>query len=130
MQSRPVSTVVDSDATASPGIDLLWIPLGSGGSGFVHLNGRIYEAINLTGSVDRPLISITPPCKSGYPKGALWSRLCGRAQMPIRPNAESSWKAPSLRRGWRPSGLSATKYVAGTRGSSPMLNTPWPVPSG
>ena len=46
MQSRPVTTVVDSDTAASPGIDLLWIPLGSGGSGFVHLNGRIYEAIN------------------------------------------------------------------------------------
>ena len=45
MQIRPVATLVDSDATASPGIDLLWIPLGSGGSGFVDLNGRIYEAI-------------------------------------------------------------------------------------
>jgi hypothetical protein len=27
------------------GIDLYWIPLGAGGSGFVRLNGRIYEAI-------------------------------------------------------------------------------------
>ena len=26
-------------------IDLYWIPLGAGGSGFVRLNGRIYEAI-------------------------------------------------------------------------------------
>jgi hypothetical protein len=45
VQIRPVATLVDSDATGSPGIDLLWIPLGSGGSGFVDLNGRIYEAI-------------------------------------------------------------------------------------
>jgi hypothetical protein len=35
-----------SSAEASPaGIDLYWIPLGAGGSGFVRLNGRIYEAI-------------------------------------------------------------------------------------
>ena len=26
-------------------IDLFWIPLGAGGSGFVRLNGRIYEAV-------------------------------------------------------------------------------------
>lgn len=35
-----------SSAEASPaGIDLYWIPLGAGGSGFVRLNGRIYETI-------------------------------------------------------------------------------------
>ena len=28
-----------------PGIFLYWIPLGSGGTGFVAMNGRIYEAI-------------------------------------------------------------------------------------
>ncbi|HZD23721.1 MAG TPA: hypothetical protein VE569_10025 [Acidimicrobiia bacterium] len=27
------------------GVDLYWIPLGAGGSGFVRMNGRIYEAI-------------------------------------------------------------------------------------
>lgn len=27
------------------GIDLYWIPLGAGGSGFVRFNGRLYEAI-------------------------------------------------------------------------------------
>lgn len=27
------------------GVSLLWIPLGAGGSGFVRMNGRIYEAI-------------------------------------------------------------------------------------
>lgn len=30
---------------SSPGIDLYWIPLGAGGSGFVRFNGRTYEAI-------------------------------------------------------------------------------------
>lgn len=39
----PVTT---SSVDASPStIDLYWIPLGAGGSGFVRLNGRIYEAI-------------------------------------------------------------------------------------
>lgn len=28
-----------------PGIHLYWIPLGAGGSGFVRLNGRIYERL-------------------------------------------------------------------------------------
>lgn len=36
-----------SSAAESPGsgVYLYWIPLGAGGSGFVRLNGRIYEAI-------------------------------------------------------------------------------------
>ncbi len=29
----------------APGIYLFWIPLGAGGSGFVRLNGRVYEAL-------------------------------------------------------------------------------------
>lgn len=32
-------------ASSNSRIDLYWIPLGAGGSGFVRLNGRIYEAI-------------------------------------------------------------------------------------
>jgi len=32
-------------ATAVRGVYLYWIPLGAGGSGFVQLNGRLYEAI-------------------------------------------------------------------------------------
>jgi hypothetical protein len=39
---------VNSAATGSEsdfGIYLYWIPLGAGGSGFVRMNGRIYEAI-------------------------------------------------------------------------------------
>ncbi len=37
------------------GIDLYWIPLGAGGSGFVQLNGRIYEAIKARMGRRRPL---------------------------------------------------------------------------
>ncbi|HSJ29655.1 MAG TPA: hypothetical protein VLB67_15735 [Acidimicrobiia bacterium] len=35
--------VTSGDRTT--GIDLYWIPLGAGGSGFVRFNGRVYEAI-------------------------------------------------------------------------------------
>jgi hypothetical protein len=28
----------------TPAVDLFWIPLGAGGTGFVRMNGRIYEA--------------------------------------------------------------------------------------
>lgn len=34
-----------SAQAAVAGIDLYWIPLGAGGSGFVRLNGRLYEAM-------------------------------------------------------------------------------------
>ena len=34
-----------SAGTRGSGVYLYWIPLGAGGSGFVQLNGRIYEAI-------------------------------------------------------------------------------------
>lgn len=45
-----------SPAEATPaGIDLYWIPLGAGGSGFVRLNGRIYEAIKARLERRRPL---------------------------------------------------------------------------
>lgn len=37
--------VTTGDASTGK-IDLYWIPLGAGGSGFVRLNGRIYEAIS------------------------------------------------------------------------------------
>ncbi|HUG31763.1 MAG TPA: hypothetical protein VMM14_02630 [Acidimicrobiia bacterium] len=36
----------DFPVESSPGVYLYWIPLGAGGSGFVRLNGRIYEAIS------------------------------------------------------------------------------------
>ena len=45
-RDRSDGLMTASSAEASPaGIDLYWIPLGAGGSGFVRLNGRIYEAI-------------------------------------------------------------------------------------
>jgi hypothetical protein len=33
------------DRSSQAGIYLFWIPLGAGGTGFVRLNGRVYEAI-------------------------------------------------------------------------------------
>lgn len=36
-------------------IDLYWIPLGAGGSGFVALNGRIYETVKAIGDGRRRL---------------------------------------------------------------------------
>lgn len=44
-----------SPGRTSPGIYLYWIPLGAGGSGFVRLNGRIYEAIKSIRERRRPL---------------------------------------------------------------------------
>ncbi|HKX75844.1 MAG TPA: hypothetical protein VJR05_10690 [Acidimicrobiia bacterium] len=41
-QPRSVTT---RETSTEPTIDLYWIPLGAGGSGFVRLNGRIYEAL-------------------------------------------------------------------------------------
>jgi hypothetical protein len=32
------------DRHSQPGVFLYWIPLGAGGSGFVRMNGRLYEA--------------------------------------------------------------------------------------
>jgi hypothetical protein len=40
-----VSTLHHTDVTPDVGIYLYWIPLGAGGTGFVRMNGRIYEAI-------------------------------------------------------------------------------------
>jgi hypothetical protein len=37
--------LVATNQASTGSIDLYWIPLGAGGSGFVRLNGRIYEAI-------------------------------------------------------------------------------------
>ena len=38
------NTPLESDGPRI-GISLYWIPLGAGGTGFVRMNGRIYEAI-------------------------------------------------------------------------------------
>ena len=40
-----------------PGVSLFWIPLGAGGSGFVRMNGRVYEAI-LARREDRPALDL------------------------------------------------------------------------
>lgn len=37
-----------SAGTPDSGVYLYWIPLGAGGSGFVRLNGRLYEAMSAT----------------------------------------------------------------------------------
>jgi hypothetical protein len=36
---------VSEDGSPRVGIDLLWIPLGAGGSGWVRVNGRAHERI-------------------------------------------------------------------------------------
>ena len=41
--------------SSSAGVDLLWIPLGAGGVGFVRMNGRIYEAIKARSERRAPL---------------------------------------------------------------------------
>lgn len=43
------------DGPASGSIQLYWIPLGAGGSGFVRLNGRMYEAMKAMRERRRPL---------------------------------------------------------------------------
>jgi hypothetical protein len=42
-------------ASARPGIDILWIPLGAGGAGLVRVNGRIYEAVKARSERREPL---------------------------------------------------------------------------
>jgi hypothetical protein len=49
VDEEPMTTAVD------PRIDLNWIPLGAGGSGFVRLNGRIYEWLKARLERRRPL---------------------------------------------------------------------------
>lgn len=51
MKARPAF----SSEPLATGIDLLWIPLGSGGVGFVRLNGRIYEIVRARLERRRPL---------------------------------------------------------------------------
>ena len=40
---------------SQPGVYLYWIPLGAGGSGFVRMNGRIYESCKALVERRRPL---------------------------------------------------------------------------
>ena len=58
---RQKETGLTYDSASTPvivpstyGIDLYWIPLGAGGSGFVRMNGRVYEAIKARWERRRP----------------------------------------------------------------------------
>lgn len=85
-----------------PTVDLFWIPLGAGGSGFVRFNGRVYErwaavrqhrtplhlfhtALRVTGPSGRFLIETMWPSPPGPPhtrgvvlQGPVWWRPLGR----------------------------------------------------
>lgn len=50
-------------------IDLYWIPLGAGGSGFVRLNGRIYEAIEARLEHRQPLALYHTALQVHVPEG-------------------------------------------------------------
>ena len=50
-------------------IDLYWIPLGSGGSGFVRLNGRIYETIKAILERRKPLALYHTALQVHVPEG-------------------------------------------------------------
>jgi hypothetical protein len=52
-----------------PGIDLLWIPLGAGGSGVVRFNGRVYERIKSLRERRPPLDLFHTALRVGVPEG-------------------------------------------------------------
>lgn len=54
---------------ATEKIDLYWIPLGAGGSGFVRLNGRIYEAIKSRLEGRKPLALYHTALQVHVPEG-------------------------------------------------------------
>jgi hypothetical protein len=55
--------------TVPAGIDLYWIPLGAGGSGFVRLNGRIYERVTAGLKHRRPLALYHTALQVEVPEG-------------------------------------------------------------
>ncbi|HJQ94461.1 MAG TPA: hypothetical protein VJ935_01975 [Acidimicrobiia bacterium] len=55
--------------TVTGTIDLYWIPLGAGGSGFVRLNGRIYERITAGLKRRRPLALYHTALQVEVPEG-------------------------------------------------------------
>src|SRR5690606_13103596 len=91
-----------------PTVDLFWIPLGAGGSGFVRFNGRVYErwaavrqhrtplhlfhtALRVTGPSGRFLIETMWPSPPGPPhtrgvvlQGPVWWKCAagGKASCP------------------------------------------------
>ncbi len=52
------------------GIFLYWIPLGAGGTGFVRMNGRIYEATKARLERRRPLDIYHTALEVGLPEGS------------------------------------------------------------
>lgn len=68
-----------NEVPATGTIDLYWIPLGAGGSGFVRLNGRIYEAFKSRGGHRRPLALLHTALAVQVPEGrfiveTMWPR--------------------------------------------------------
>ena len=51
------------------GVFLYWIPLGAGGSGFVRMNGRVYEAIRARRERRQPLDLYHTALEVGVPDG-------------------------------------------------------------
>lgn len=51
------------------GVFLYWIPLGAGGTGFVRMNGRIYESMVATLARRRPLDLYHTALRIGVPEG-------------------------------------------------------------
>jgi hypothetical protein len=58
-----------SSSPAESWIDLLWIPLGEGGSGFFRFNGRVYERIEALIQRRRPLSLYHTALQVGTPAG-------------------------------------------------------------
>ena len=58
-----------TDEAATGSVDLYWIPLGSGGSGFVRLNGRIYEEIAARREQRQPLAVYHTALQVHVPEG-------------------------------------------------------------
>ena len=63
------------------GIYLYWIPLGAGGTGFVRMNGRIYEAIKARLDRRQPLDLYHTALEVHDPKASTSWRRCGPAPM-------------------------------------------------
>lgn len=70
-ERSPSGTAEAPAASDEPriGIDLLWIPLGAGGSGLVRWNGRIYEAVTARLDGRRPLDLYHTALLVGTPEG-------------------------------------------------------------
>lgn len=68
LEAPHMGEVISQQNTTS-GIDLYWIPLGAGGTGFVRLNGRIYELIRARLEGRRPLALYHTALQVHLPEG-------------------------------------------------------------